>query len=419
MFRELILPYIVSKQYLSFNTRDRFTKIVSVISVIGIMIGVATLIIVISIMHGFKDELSKNIKGINGDVNISSLKSRIDNYEDLLDTLNKKLYVQEAVPIISGHAFVSSRYNNSGVFIKSLSKEEFIKKRIFNNNIINGKMADYDNNNSVFIGKDLATSLNVRVGDNIKIISGVTVQSIFGDIPRYKRFKIAAIFKTNIIDYDSSAIFMNINNAQKLFNMKPGEINLIEVSLNNNKPELLDKYSSEIKNIVGKDFFVTSWVDHNFQILNALEVERVAMFLILMMIIIVASFNMLSSLFMLSEDKKYEIAILISYGASRFQIMSIFIIVGFLLGMIGIITGFFLAVVFLYNINSIKNFLEYLFGVQIFDPSIYFLQELPSKIYFYDSFYVILYSIILSLFASLYPAFRASQMNPVDLIRNN
>ncbi|WP_347939016.1 lipoprotein-releasing ABC transporter permease subunit [Rickettsia oklahomensis] len=404
----------IAFRYFRAKKNEKFVSIISAFSLVGVMIGVAALIVVMSVMNGFHIELTKNIIGLNGDIVINPQAGSIDNYEEIKAKLLKQDYIKHVTFIAHGQALALGKNNNSGVLIKGIHlKDLSLRNEIFKN-VNFGSFDNFHSTNVIALGGELASNLGVTVGDKIRLISPNSVATAFGSIPRSKEFKIIAIFNSGMYDYDSATILMPLTAAQKFLSLG-NDINLIEI--NSLDPDKALSYSYKLQILLGAMLRVTSWQTLNAPFLSALTVERTAMFTILSLIITVAAFNIISSLFMLVKDKTSDIAILRTMGASTKQIMLIFIYNGMFIGLLGTTLGIILGVTFSYNIQTIKNYLERITGTKIFEAAIYFLYSLPSKVRAEDIILITSLSIILCFFATIYPSYRASKLNPVDALR--
>ena len=405
---------IVALRYFRAKKNEKFVSIISGISLAGITIGVAALIVVMSVMNGFHIELTNNITGLNGDISVIPIGKTIDNYPQIMNTIKKYNFVKKASPIVSGQALALGTKTNSGVLIKGIDLVDLKDKGEILSNVFQGSFEDYQGNSAVAVGSVLSCTLGISVGSKIKLISPNVISTTFGTMPRSKDFTVVAIFSSCNCEYDSATMVMPVSAAQKFLSLGE-EINLIEINVDN--PELAKAYASLLQKELGPGVRVSSWLDSNQQFLKALEIERTAMFTILSLIIIVAAFNIISSLFMIVKDKTKDIAILKTMGASVSQIMGIFIINGLLIGIIGTFLGIFLGLAVSYNIENIRLFLERISDTKIFDPAIYFLYSLPSVVRISDVVIVGSLSLVLSLLATIYPSFKAARLNPIEAMR--
>lgn len=405
---------ILSLRYFSAKKNEKFVSIISAISLIGIAIGVATLIIVMSVMHGFHIELTNNIIGLNGDLTVTPMGKVIEDRNNVTQKISEHKFVTKVTPLVVGQALALGSRANSGVIIKGIDAVDLKHKGEILNNVFEGSFSEYYGNNVVAVGSELARSIGALAGSKIKMIAPSLLPTAFGSMPRSKDFTVIAVFSSGLYDYDVGTMLMPVSAAQKFLSMGDG-INLIEIKVDDT--ELAIDYAKQLQKDLGFGVRVNSWSQDNQQFLSALEVERTVMFVILSLIMIVAAFNILSSLFMVVKDKTKDIAILRTIGASTRQIMFIFIINGMLIGFIGTAIGVIIGLLFSYNIENIRLFLENLSGTKIFDPAIYFLYSLPSVVRISDVIMVSGLAIGASFLSTIYPAYKAASLNPIEAMR--
>lgn len=404
----------VAIRYFQAKKNERFVSIISAISFIGIMIGVAALIVVMSVMNGFHIELTKSIVGLNGDIVVAPIEKTITNYPEVLKQISAQKFVKKATPIIAGQAFAISEYKSGGVIIKGIDLEDLKAKDEIVSNSFEGSFADYSEPKSVAVGYALARNLGLLVGSQVKLISPNIISTAFGSMPRTKDFTVTVIFSSGNYEYDAATILMPLANARKFLALGDS-VNQVEVNITDS--EYTKEATKILKSVLGSKYFVSNWLENNAQFLNALKVERTAMFVILSLIIVVAAFNIIASLFMVVKDKTKDIAILKTIGASSGQITAIFIINGLFAGLIGTCAGVVLGLLIAYNVERIRLLLEKFSGVKIFDPLLYFLYSLPSVVRLSDVVAIGCFSLFLSFIATIYPAYRASKLNPVEAMR--
>ncbi|PCJ29334.1 MAG: lipoprotein-releasing system transmembrane subunit LolC [Rickettsiales bacterium] len=405
---------ILSLRYFSAKKNEKFISIISAISLAGIAIGVAALIIVMSVMNGFHIELTGNIIGLNGDIKITPVGKTIENHQEIIKKLSAKSFVTKVTPVVQGQALVLGKTANSGVLIKGIDLVDLKDKGSILGNVHSGSFEDYYGDNAVAVGSGLAGTIGVYARSKIKMISPVILPTLFGSMPRAKDFKVVSVFSTDLYDYDSATMLMPISAAQKFLGLGEG-INLLEINVDDS--EKAKAYARELQKELGANIYVTSWLEEQKYFLDALEVERSVMFMILSLIMIVAAFNIISSLFMIVKDKTKDIAILRTIGASTKQIMCIFIINGMMTGFIGTALGVISGLLFSYNIENIRKLLESISGSRLFDPAIYFLYTLPSVVRFGDVVFVASLALGISFLATIYPAYKAAILNPVEAMR--
>lgn len=405
--------WMIAWRYLRSKQKDSFISVISSFSLAGIAIGVATLIIVLSVMKGYEVDLIKRIVGINGNINISS-NSGIMNYDaKYIQKIEKLPEVKFVAPMVAGQAMASYRDRSSGIVVRGLDVEDIIKKPMLSSSLKQGSFYKM-NSNEVVIGDVLARRLKVRIGDKIKLISSSNDVTILGMLPKMKTFTVVGLFDVGMYEYNASMIFMPLEKAQQYFDCDEG-ITDIEIVLSH--PDLVNKIKNNLASFSPNNLIISNFAQSNNQLIAALKVERNVMFIILTMIILVAAFNIISSLIMLVKDKTKSIAILMAMGMDQASILKVFIICGTLIGLIGSIIGTIIGVLVAVNIEKIRSFLEKLTGSTLFDPIIYYLTKLPSELEIYNVVMVLMTAIVLSFLATIYPAWRAAKMLPAQALR--
>ena len=410
----------IAYRYLRARRVDGFISIVSWFSLIGISLGVATLIIVMSVMNGFREELLSRIIGLNGHatfyVNNNSESINADNIEKILLGFDE---VFDVVSLVESTVMISNKKQSRGVVVRGLSINDLKENALLEKSISVKVLTNFNDENTIILGKRLATSLQLKSGDNVTIISSSGLSTPFGDAPMAKNFIVAGTFDIGMYEYDSSVIFMKINNLRDFLGYNNNYIDNIELFYKS--PENSDLITYNIKdtlNSIETGNIIIPWTQRHAQLFSALEVERNVMFIILTLIILVAAFNIISSMIMLVKDKESSISILRTMGISENSILKIFIIVGASIGIIGTVIGFTIGLLFSLNIQKIQQLLEGITGTNLFAAEIYFLSKLPAKIDFTEVGLVVLFALILSLLATLYPAWRASRIDPIKVLRN-
>ncbi len=408
---------MVAGRYLRSKRKEGFISVIAGFSFMGIMLGVATLIIVMSVMNGFRAELVGRILGLNGHVNVYSSTSRIlIPHAELMMSIEDIEGVTRVTQSVEGQALFTVDGEAGGVIVRGLYEHDFKTKPILSKSLIH---TINDENNfgekNISIGKNLAYKFNLRVGDNVTLVAPKGKMTPFGTIPKSYTFVVGSIFDVGMYEYNSGFVFMPIETAQKFFNMGVG-ITSIEVLTED--VENFNDIKHEIKSKLGKKYRVTDWMENNSGFYNALEVERNVMFMILTLIIIVAAFNIISSLIMLVKDKGRDIAILRTMGATRGMIIRIFLYTGASIGVLGTLAGAGLGVVFCNNIETIRQWLEGLTGTDLFAAEIYFLTKLPSKIDMVEVGYIVIMALVISFLATVYPAWKAAKLDPVEGLRH-
>ena len=418
------LEFLIAIRYLKSKRKEGFISIIAIFSFIGIMIGVATLIIVMSVMNGFRYELIERILGINSHLTVYSKEHKIANYQEIVDKIKKIDGVTYANPIIEAQAMISSKNKNSGGLIRGISVDDLKNKKLITENITAGDLNKINQKNSVIIGSILAQNLGLKINDPIKIISGETNETIIGSIPRIKTYMVAGIFDSGMYEYDSTTIFMNFEMAQIHFRYA-NSASAIEI-FTKNSHDFSNNFEDNFENVklqIYKSFidndglYFNDWQQANSSFIEALKVESTVMFFILTLIILVAVFNIISSMIMLVNDKNKNIALLRTLGMSKNAILRIFLICGSMIGFLGTIFGLIIGIIFSANINNIKLFLESATDTTLFNPAIYFLSTLPSRILIGDVILITSMSFTLSFLATLYPAYKASKSKPAEILR--
>ena len=400
----------ITFRYLKTRKKDGFLNIISIFSFIGISLGVAVLIIVMSVMNGFRTELINKIVGFNSHVTVKP-------YDDLIniEKLNHKdlnIISNELIFTNSGEAVVIHKDYTKGLLLRGYSKNDFPKLTIVKENSFIGNSNNLENNN-ISIGKELSFDLNLKIGDKIMIMSSSGVQTIIGDLPKQQSFIVSSIFDSGIADFDRNIAFININTLENFFDLKSEDRNL-EIYLKN--PTNIEKQKIKIQKIFDNEFVYT-WSDMNSSLFSALKVERNVMFIILSLIIIVAAFNIISGLTILVKNKTREIAILKSIGVLNKSITKIFFLVGVIIGTTATLFGIFLGVMFSLYIENLRAFLSNIFNISLFPEEIYFLSTMPSEINPSSIFLISICSIIITIFVSIFPAIKASKLDPVKALK--
>ena len=396
----------ITLRYLKTRKKDGFLNIISIFSFIGISLGVAVLIIVMSVMNGFRTELINKIVGFNAHVTVKPYESPI-NLEQL-NNKNLKLISGELILSNSGEAIVISKDYTKGLILRGYSSENFLKLDVVKKGNLIGKSSQLIKN-SISIGKELSFNLDLGVGDKVSIMSPVGIETIIGSLPRQETFIISSIFDSGLADFDANIAFINLDTLENFFNLKKEKRNL-EIYLNN--PSNIEEEKNKIQKIF-KNEFVYSWADMNSSLFSALKVERNVMFIILSLIIIVAAFNIISGLTILVKNKTRDIAILKSIGVLNKSIVKIFFLVGVIIGTTATFFGIFLGVMFSLYIENLREFLSNTFNISLFPEEIYFLSKMPSEINPTSIFIISLCSIFITIIVSIFPAIKASKLDPV------
>ena len=406
---------MVAFRYLRARRKEGFVSVIATFSFLGIVLGVATLIIVMAVMNGFRQELLSRVLGLNGHLGIYAVRGTVLNdYESLAEKAKAVKGVDLVMPLIEGQVMVSSVRSAQGAIVRGIRPEDFNKRPILANSMIGGSVTAFSDPDTVFIGERLAQKLGVYVGEEITLISPKGTVTAFGSVPRMRSYTIGGTFSVGMYEYDSAFIFMPMNEAQKFFNMDNTVTNL-EVFLNHH--DLVSSVQSEMYSRLGSEVRIYDWQRSNAAFFNAIQVERNVMFLILTLIILVASFNMISGLIMLVKDKGRDIAVLRTMGATRGMVMRIFFMSGASIGFFGTAFGVLFGLLFCDNIETIRRFLESLTGTDLFAAEIYFLTQLPAEVDPVEVVAVVIMALFLSFAATLYPSWRAAKLDPVEALR--
>ena len=406
--------WMMAVRYLRARRQEGFVSVIAWFSLLGIAIGVATLIIVMSVMNGFRAELMNRILGLNGHVNIYAPIGQMTDYDAKADIVRNVPGVLSASPLIEGQVMATNNGQARGLVLRGIKSTDLLARDIIANNIKSGSLDAFGADDSVIIGAELARRLGVQVGDKITIISPKGQPTAFGTVPRMRAFEVAATFSIGMFEYDSGFAYIPLHAAQIYFQMKDS-VNNLEVFVKD--PEHTDNISANIKHALDDQARVMDWQKTNASFFNAIQVERNVMFLILTLIIVVAAFNIISSLIMLVKDKGRDIAILRTMGATRGMIMRVFFLAGASIGVIGTMGGFALGLWFSLNIESIRQWIQTITGTELFAAEIYFLSQLPAKVDPMEVLSTVLMGLGLSFLATIYPSWRAARLDPAEALR--
>ena len=406
--------WLLSGRYLRARRKEGFISVIAGFSFLGIMLGVATLIIVMAVMNGFRKELLDKILGLNGHLLVQPLESPLTDWKDVADRINQVSGIRLAAPVVDGQALASSPFNATGVLVRGIRADDLNNLTSIAKNIRQGTLEGFDDGQGVAIGRRLADLLSLHAGDSITLVSPKGAVTPMGVTPRVKPYKVAAVFEIGMSEYDASFVFMPLAEAQSYFN-RANDVSSIEVFTNN--PDRIDEFRKLVTEAAGRPVFLVDWRQRNSTFFNALQVERNVMFLILTLIVLVAALNIISGLIMLVKDKGSDIAILRTMGASQGAIMRIFLITGASIGVVGTLVGLLVGLVICFNIETIRQFLSWLTNTELFDPTLYFLSKLPASIDIGETSAVVIMALTLSFLATLYPSWRAARLDPVDALR--
>ena len=405
---------MLSLRYLRARRKEGFISVIAGFSFLGIMLGVATLIIVMAVMNGFRIELLDKILGLNGHLLIQPLESPLTDWEPVANRISEIPGVRLAAPIVEGQALASSPFNSAGVLVRGMRARDLAKLGSISQNIKQGTLEGFDEGQGVAIGRRLADQLSLRAGDNVTLVAPRGAVTPMGTTPRIKSYKVGAVFEIGMSEYDASLLYMPLTEAQAYFN-RAGDVTAIEVYIDN--PDSVDRFKDLVTTAAARPIFMIDWRQRNATFFVALEVERNVMFLILTLIVVVAAFNIISGLTMLVKDKGSDIGILRTMGASQGSIMRVFMITGAAIGVTGTLIGFLLAVLVCFNIDAIRRFLSWLTNTDLFSPELYFLSHLPARLNWGETSAAVVIALVLSFLATLYPAWRAARLDPVEALR--
>ncbi|MFS8148033.1 multidrug ABC transporter substrate-binding protein [Rhizobium sp. R635] len=406
---------LVAWRYLRARRKEAFISVIAGFSFVGIMLGVATLIIVMAVMNGFRTELVSRILGINGHMIVQPVDGPFTDYADLAGRFAAVPGVKMALPLVEGQVLASAQAGGStGALVRGARADDLTKLKTISENIKSGDMVGYASGEGVLIGTRMADQLGLRVGDLITLTSPDGDITPMGVSPRVKSYKISGLFEIGMSEYDSSIIFMPLEEAQLYFNAE-GLVQSIELFVDN--PDDIDNLRPKVEEAAGRQIAITDWRQRNQTFFSALQVERNVMFMILTLIVLVAALNIISGLIMLVKDKGSDIAILRTMGASAGAIMRIFFMTGAAIGIVGTLAGVLLGVLVCVNIESIRQFFSWISGTVIFNPQVYFLSQLPAEMDISETISVVVMALSLSFIATIFPAWRASRLDPVQALR--
>lgn len=405
---------MLALRYLRARKAEGFVSVIATFSFLGIMLGVATLIIVMSVMNGFRGELIGRILGLNGHLNVYQQGGPLYGYDDFIARIKGVDGVTSVSPVVEGQVLITANNQAAGAIVRGYTPQYMQQKPLLSSSIVQGKIADF-HDDAVAIGDKMAERFAIGVGDTITLMSPKGKASPFGTIPRTAQYRVAMIFDVGMYEYNSGYIFMPLESAQTFFQFADNSVSLLEII--STDPNKVDKVKSALSIVLDGAAGVYDWRDSNASFFSAIQVERNVMFLILTLIILVAAFNIISSMIMLVKDKGRDIAIMRTMGAFRSSMMKIFMLTGASVGIAGTVAGSILGISFALNIESIRQAIQNLTGTKLFPDEIYFLSKLPAQIDWTEVIVVIGMAIVLSILATLYPAWRASRLDPVEALR--
>ena len=404
---------MVAFRYLRARRQEGFVSVIAAFSLLGIALGVATLIIVMSVMNGFRADLLARILGLNGDLGVYAVSGGLTDFDAAAQTVRNLPGVVRVTPLVEGQVMATSETGASGALARGIRQEDLRSLQLLADHIVQGSLANF-RGDSVAVDNRLARRLGITVGSPITLISPQGTATAFGTMPRIKTYQVAALFDVGMYEYDNSFIYVPLEAAQLFFRL-PHEVSSLEVFVS--EPDKARQEGRLIAAALSGHARIVDWQQANSSLFNAVEIERNVMFLILTLIIVVAAFNSISSMIMMVKDKGRDIAILRTMGASRAMILRIFVLSGASIGVVGTIAGFVLGVVFTNNIEAIRQFIQNIIGTDLFAAEIYFFTRIPARVDSGEVAAVVLMALALSFLATLYPSWRAARLDPVEALR--
>jgi lipoprotein-releasing system permease protein len=406
--------WMLAGRYLRARRREGFISVIAGFSFLGIMLGVGTLIIVMAVMNGFRQELFDKILGLNGHVIVQSVSGRFTDFEEVAERIRKVQGVRQVLPLVEGQALVSTPTAASGVLVRGLSENDLKALKGVSDKIKFGTLDGLDQTPGLVVGSRLANSFSVQVGDELTLVAPRGATTPMGTTPRIKRYPVKAIFELGMSEYDSGIAFLPRNEAQLYFS-QPQRVSVLEVLID--QPDRVGDLRDAIVDAGGPTIYVSDWRERNSSFFDALQVERNVMFLILTLIVLVAALNIVSGLIMLVKDKGPDIAILRTMGATRGAVMRVFFITGASIGVVGTLAGLAIGILVCANIESIRQFIAWATNTDLFSSELYYLSRMPAEMDFGETTTVVVMALVLSLLATIYPAWRASRLDPVEALR--
>ena len=407
---------MMAMRYLRARRQEGFISVIAGFSLLGIALGVATLIIVMSVMNGFRAELLGRILGLNGHMTVYGQGGQgLSDFDRITGQIRQIPGVVAAAPLIEGQVMATGNGAATGALVRGLRSQDIGNRPLIASHIVRGSLNDFQGDDAALIGIRMAQKFGLGIGDSVTLISPQGNATAFGTVPRVRAYKVVAVFDVGMFEYDSSFVFLPLEAAQVFFRYEPGQVTGVEIMVGN--PDRIWELRRGIAQLLGPGVRLFDWQQANSSFFNAVQVERNVMFLILTLIILVAAFNIISSMIMLVKDKAKDIAILRTMGATRGSVMRIFFLAGASVGVIGTLAGFGLGMAFTSNIETIRQWLQALTGTPLFSPEIYFLSRLPARVDPAEVAQVVGMAFALSFLATIYPAWRAARLDPVEALR--
>jgi len=404
---------MVAFRYLRARRQEGFVSVIAIFSLLGIALGVATLIIVMSVMNGFRADLLGRILGLNGDLGVYAASGGLSDFDTAAKKVRELPGIVRVTPLVEGQVMATSEGAAAGALVRGIRPDDLRSLPLLADHIVQGSLADFGDD-GVAVGERLARRLRIVVGSPITVLSPEGTATAFGTMPRVKTYRVAALFNVGMYEYDNSFIYAPLDAAQLFFRL-PDEVSSLEVFTTD--PDRVREVGRLIAAALGGHVRIVDWQQANSSLFNAVEIERNVMFLILTLIIVVAAFNIISSMIMMVKDKGRDIAILRTMGASRGAVLRIFMLSGASIGVVGTVAGLLLGVAFTRNIEAIRQALQKVIGTDLFAAEIYFFTRIPARIDAGEVAAVVLMALVLSFLATLYPSWRAARLDPVEALR--
>lgn len=406
--------WLLAARYLRARRREGFISVIALFSFLGVMLGVATLIVVMAVMNGFRAELYDKILGLDGHMIVSKIGAPFEDYDAVAGRIKTVPTVRSVMPLIEGQVMMSSSRNAVGGLVRGMRSADILSLNLVSGGLRLGSLDGFDGSASIALGSRLAASLGVTIGESVALVNPRGKATVFGVKPTIKGYPVAAIFEIGMSEYDKTIVFMPLVEAQRFFNY-PDRVDVLEVMIAD--PEKVKEMTGPLKAAGGETIFVSDWQQRNSTFFTVLDVERNVMFLILSLIVLVAALNIISGLMMMVKDKGREIAILRTMGAAQGAVMRVFLLTGASIGVVGTIAGLGLGLLICRNVELIRALISRLTGTVLFDPAIYYLSRLPVKVDPVETGAIVAFALVLSVLATLYPSWRASRLDPVKALR--